>query len=116
IAIEVEVSNKGEADGDEVVQVYLKDEKASTPRPRHQLAGFKRVHLKKGEHKKVRFTIQPRQLSMINDKEKLVIEPGWFTITVGGEQPGFSGRCDAVSTETVSKRVKVVGPTASLDF
>ncbi|MGS2762034.1 glycoside hydrolase family 3 C-terminal domain-containing protein [Sinomicrobium sp. M5D2P9] len=116
IAVEVEVANTGEADGDEVVQVYLKDEKASTPRPRHQLAGFKRVHLKKGERKKVRFTIQPRQLSMINDKEKLVIEPGWFTITVGGEQPGFSGRCDAVSTETISKRVKIVGKTAYLDF
>ena len=70
--------------GDEVVQLYLTDEKASTPRPIRQLEGFKRVHLKKGETQSVSFTLEPRQLSMINQKDQRVVEPGWFTVSVGG--------------------------------
>ena len=71
-------------------QLYLKDEKASTPRPIVQLEGFERIHLKKGETKTVRFTITPRQLSLINDKDQRVVEPGWFTVSVGGKQPDGS--------------------------
>ncbi|WP_053188005.1 beta-glucosidase [Sunxiuqinia dokdonensis] len=111
VAVSVEVTNTGDLDGDEVVQLYLTDEKASTPRPIRQLEGFERVHLKKGETKTVHFILEPRQLSLINKKEQRVIEPGWFTLAVGGEQAGFSGRQDAATTTTISGRFQVKGKT-----
>ena len=104
----VDVTNIGERDGDEVVELYLKDEKASTPRPILQLEGFERVNLKKGETKTVRFTITPRQLSLINKKGQRVIEPGWFTISVGGKQPDGS-------EDTQSGRFNVTGKTVLLE-
>ena len=109
ITVSVKVTNTGERDGDEVVQLYLTDEKASTPRPIRSLEGFKRISLKKGESQIVSFTLEPRQLSMINDKDKQVVEPGFFTIAVGGEQPGFSGAAKAETTGTIAGRVKLTG-------
>ena len=87
IDVSVEVKNTGEMAGDEVVQLYIKDVKGSTPRPLVELKGFERIHLQKGEQKSVHFTIFPRQLAMINSKEELVIEPGNFIVYVGGKQP-----------------------------
>jgi len=95
--------------GDEVVQLYLTDEKASTLRPIRQLEGFERITLKPGESKVVEFRLEPRQLSVINDKNDRVIEPGWFTVAVGGKQPGFTGRADAATTQVVTGRIKVTG-------
>lgn len=102
--VTVDVTNTGDRDGDEVVQLYLSDEKASTPRPIRQLEGFQRIHLKKGETQSVKFTIDPRQLSMIDTKDRRVVEPGWFTIYVGGQQPDGSGK-------TQSSRLKFTGKT-----
>ena len=111
VKISVDVTNTGKMDGDEVVELYLTDEKASTPRPIRQLEGFQRIHLKKGETKTVSFSMSSRQLSMINKKDQRVIEPGWFTISVGGKQPGFKGTADASTTSTVSGRFRVSGRT-----
>jgi len=90
LEILVDVTNVGDRDGEEVAELYLKDEKASTPRPIWQLEGFERISLKKGETKTVRFKITPRQLSLINKKDQRVVEPGWFTISVGGKLPDES--------------------------
>lgn len=109
IEVEVTVKNSGMVAGDEVVQLYLSDEKGSTPRPVRQLEGFKRVHLKPGDSRSVKFNLKARQFSMINDKGKRVIEPGWFTITIGGKQPGFRGYLDPGFTNTVSKRIRITG-------
>jgi len=109
ISVSVKVTNTGDRDGDEVVQLYLTDEKASTPRPIRSLEGFKRISLKKGESQIVSFALEPRQLSMINDKDKQVVEPGFFTIAVGGEQPGFTGAAKAETTETLSGRTRLIG-------
>jgi len=109
VKISVDVTNTGDMDGDEVVQLYLTDEKASTPRPIRQLEGFDRINLKRGATKTVEFELTPRQFSMINKDNKRIIEPGWFTISVGGEQPGFSGRCDANTTRTIQKRLRLTG-------
>lgn len=70
VKVQVTVTNSGKYDGEEVVQLYLTDEKASTPRPVRQLEGFERISLKQGESKTVEFTIQPGQFSIINKKEK----------------------------------------------
>jgi len=109
VKISVNVTNTGKIDGDEVVELYLTDEKASTPRPIRQLEGFKRVNLRAGETKKVEFVLSPRQFSLINTESKRVIEPGWFTISVGGKQPGFEGYLDAKTTGIVQARIKLTG-------
>ncbi len=80
ISVKVTVTNTGKVEGDEVVQLYLTDEKASTPRPIRQLEGFSRINLKPGESKVVEFNLEPRQFSIINNKSKRVIEPGYFTV------------------------------------
>ena len=114
VRVSVKVTNSGDRDGEEVVQLYLTDEKASTPRPIRQLEGFKRISLKKGESTVVEFSLTPRQLSMIDNKDNQVVEPGYFTISVGGEQPGFSGICDAETTGTLTGRIKLKGKTLEI--
>ncbi len=109
VRVSITVTNTGAREGDEVVQLYLSDEKATTPRPVRQLEGFRRVHLKSGESKKIEFALTPRQFSIINDKNKRVIEPGWFTISLGGKQPGFKGYLDPAFTGTVISRIKLTG-------
>lgn len=109
LTVSVKVTNSGERAGEEVVQLYLTDEKASTPRPIRQLEGFERIPLKPGESKVVEFTLEPRQLSMINKKDQRVVEPGWFTVAVGGKQPGFTGLADAPTTQVVTTRFRITG-------
>lgn len=106
--VSVDITNIGVRDGEEVVELYLKDEKASTPRPLLQLEGFERIHLKKGETKTVRFKITPRQLSLINNKGQRVVEPGWFTISVGGKQPDGSN-------DIQNRRFNLTGKTVVLE-
>jgi beta-glucosidase len=77
--------------GDEVVQLYVTDLQASVRVPIRSLAGVARVNLKPGERRVVSFTLEPRQLSLITDDGRVVVEPGDFKVTVGGKQPGFAG-------------------------
>ena len=109
ITISVRVTNTGSYDGDEVVELYLTDEKASSPRPVRQLEGFTRIHLAKGESRRIELTLLPRQFSIINDKNKRVIEPGWFTLSIGGKQPGFKGKLDPGFTQTITGRIHMTG-------
>ena len=86
-SVSVDVTNTGDYDGDEVVQLYVKDVEASVPVPRHHLEGFKRVHVKAGETKTVTFTLTPKQFACYDDNGKPFIEAGDFEISVGGGQP-----------------------------
>jgi len=108
-SVKVTVNNTGKVEGDEVVQLYLTDEKASTTRPIHQLEGFSRINLRPGESKVVEFNLEPRQFSIINNKNKRVIEPGYFTIVVGGKQPGFRGYLDPQFTQVLTGRIRLTG-------
>jgi beta-glucosidase len=109
ISVKVTVTNTGKSEGDEVVQLYLTDEKASTTRPIRQLEGFSRINLKPGESKVVEFQLEPRQFSIINNKSKRVIEPGYFTISVGGKQPGFTDYLDPQFTQVMTGRIRLTG-------
>jgi beta-glucosidase len=109
VKVSVTVTNSGGMAGDEVVQLYLSDEKATTPRPIRQLEGFERIRLDPGESKEVEFTLEPRQLSIINNKDKRVIEPGYFIISVGGKQPGFKGYLDPPFTQVLTGRIRLSG-------
>ena len=87
LTVSVDVHNVGQRAGDEVVQVYVADIAASVPVPIRQLCGFERVHLAPGETKTVSFDLAPRQLSLIDDSGRRVVEPGGFQVAVGGRQP-----------------------------
>lgn len=83
LTVSIDIKNSGKITGDEVVQMYIKDLKASSPRPIKDLKGFSRVTLKKGETKTVRFTLKSSQLEMINNHGERVIEPGEFEVQLG---------------------------------
>jgi beta-glucosidase len=87
VKISVSVKNSGKVEGDEVVQVYVSNLDASVPVPLRALKGFKRIHLLPGEARIVSFSISPEAFSVIDDKNKRVIMPGRFELTVGGGQP-----------------------------
>lgn len=77
------VKNTGTKDGDEVVQLYIRDMLSSVATPVIQLKGFKRIHLKAGESNMVSFTITPDMLSLLNINFVNTIEPGDFRIMIG---------------------------------
>lgn len=81
--IRFQLKNAGDYDGDEVVQLYVKDLVASVARPVLELKGFQRIHLKSGESKEVVFEIVPQLLSLLDEKMDLVVEPGNFRIMIG---------------------------------
>jgi len=114
VPVAVKVKNTGKVAGEEVVQLYIIDEEASTSRPIRQLEGFQRIYLEAGEVKEVKFVLEPRQLSMINKSDDRVIEPGWFAVSVGGKQPGCTGSADAGTTSVVSGRFRVTGKEISV--
>ncbi|MCG8701016.1 MAG: glycoside hydrolase family 3 C-terminal domain-containing protein [Bacteroidales bacterium] len=114
VKVSCTITNNGNHDGEEVVQLYLKDIEASTPRPKHQLEEFKRIFLKAGESKTVEFTLKARQFSMINEKGNRVIEPGKFEIYLGGQQPGFEGRLKVSNSNVISKLLSLKGTEVEL--
>jgi beta-glucosidase len=77
------LKNTGARDGDEVVQLYLRDLLSSVARPVMELKGFQRIHLKAGESKTISFVITPEMLSMLDINMKEVVEPGEFRIMIG---------------------------------
>ncbi len=79
----VDVTNTGDRDGDEVVQLYIRDLVASTARPRKQLCAFKRVHIPAGETVTVELPLQREAFSLVNPRMERVIEPGQFELQAG---------------------------------
>ncbi len=83
VTVQVDVTNTGKRTGDEVVQLYVRDEVSSVTRPVKELRGFERISLKPGETRKVTFTLGPAALQFYNRDMKRVVEPGKFTVMVG---------------------------------
>jgi beta-glucosidase len=79
----VEVANTGKVAGDEVVQLYIRDDISSATRPVKELKGFQRITLQPGEKRTVTFDIKPADLRFYNAEMKRVVEPGTFTVSVG---------------------------------
>lgn len=77
------VTNNGNYDGEETVQLYIRDRVGSVVRPVQELKGFQKVQLKKGASREVKFTIQPNDLKFCNDKLQWVVEPGQFQLMIG---------------------------------
>jgi beta-glucosidase len=77
------VRNSGAAAGDEVVQLYLRDELSSVARPITELAGFTRVHLEPGQSTEVAFSVGHDRLRTLDERMSWVVEPGAFRVMVG---------------------------------
>jgi beta-glucosidase len=82
--ISVDVTNTSGMAGDEVVQLYIRQEVSSVTRPVKELRGFRRVTLKPGETRTVEFNLGPEEFWYWNREMQRVVEPGPFTILVGG--------------------------------
>jgi beta-glucosidase len=115
VEVSVAVTNAGAVAGDEVVQLYVKDLEASTTVPNHDLRGFERITLAPGESRRVSFVLTPRDLSLIDDAGRRILEPGRFRATLGGSQP------DARSVELLGQaplaiEFDVVGERTGLPY
>jgi beta-glucosidase len=84
LTVSVDVTNKGLRDGDEVVQLYIRDLVGSITRPVKELKGFQKISFKAGETKTVRFTIRVNDLSFYKSDLSFGYEPGKFHLFVGG--------------------------------
>ncbi len=83
IEVSVDVTNTGNFDGKEIVQLYINDPVASIARPVKELKGFELVELKKGETKTVQFTLTNNELGFYDNNGKFLVESGQFNIMVG---------------------------------
>ncbi len=83
VHITCDVKNTGARNGEEVVQVYVRDELASMLRPNKELAGFNRIALKAGETKKVHFYIRADQFAFLDVDMKWIVEAGEMSVLVG---------------------------------
>ena len=81
--IRLKITNSGKFDGEEVVQLYIRDLFASVARPVTELKGFQRISLKKGETREVVFDVTPEMLTMLDKDLKPVVEPGEFRLMAG---------------------------------
>ncbi len=84
LMVSVQVANTGQRQGAEIVQLYLHDEVRSVTPPVKELRGFRRVELRPGESRTVRFPITVDDLSFWGLDMKRIYEPGWFTVYAGG--------------------------------
>jgi beta-glucosidase len=96
--VSVRVTNTGSRAGDEVVQLYIRDQVSSVTRPVKELRGFERVSLKPGESKTVTFTLGPDELSLVDRQMQRVVEPGRFDIMIGtSATPTLTATLDVVA-------------------
>ena len=82
--VSVQITNTGKVAGEEVAQLYIRDEVSSVTRPVKELRGFRRLALKPGESQTIEFTLGFDELSLLNRDMHRVVEPGTFKIMVGG--------------------------------
>jgi beta-glucosidase len=102
IKVSVDVRNVGGREGDEVVQLYIRDLVGSMTRPVRELKGFRRIHLESGEQKTVSFMLAHEQLGFHNRQMQHVVEPGSFKLWVGPS-----------SVEGLEAEFEIVGDPAS---
>ncbi|HTK11431.1 MAG TPA: glycoside hydrolase family 3 N-terminal domain-containing protein [Ktedonobacteraceae bacterium] len=101
LEVSITVQNTGERAGDEVVQLYCRDDVASVARPDRILLGFARIALEPGQARKVAFTVHPSRLAFYDPAMHFVTEPGTFTFSVGAS----SSDIRAVQTVTLGGEI-----------
>jgi beta-glucosidase len=104
LSVSIDVTNTGDRAGDEVVQLYIRDDVASEAEPVKSLKGFRRLSLQPSEKRTVTFTLAPEALTLYDRQMRRVIEPGTFTVFVGTN-----------SDSVLSTRFDVTGDTLVLE-
>jgi beta-glucosidase len=104
VTVAVDVTNTGARAGDEVVQLYVRDEEASVARPVLELCGFRRLHLGAGECRTVTFRVSTEQLAYLDARYRRVIEPGTIRVHVGRSSADLP----------LSAELTLVGPVVEL--
>ncbi|MFK7824141.1 MAG: beta-glucosidase BglX [Oligoflexales bacterium] len=112
LKLKVSISNIGPYDGEEVVQLYVRDKQASITRPVKELKGFQKVFIRSGESKQVEFTISRDQLSFIGQNLKLIVEAGKFELMIGPN----SSELNVVTMEYMGEGEANVQPAQSSWF
>jgi beta-glucosidase len=98
VKVTIDVTNTGERDGDEIVQLYIRDMVSTVTRPVQELKDFARVHLAKGETKTLEFTITADKLQYYGPDMKRIVEPGEFEVQVGRNSTDYlSGKFEVIS-------------------
>lgn len=117
VHISVTVQNVGERDGDEVVQLYVRDVAARRVRPVKELKGFQRLILKAGEAKRVTFTLSADQLAFYDEAMRLIVEPGTFEVQVGSssEDIRLRGTFEVVGTTRLVAHPRTLLTTVSVN-
>jgi beta-glucosidase len=105
VDISFRIKNTGNIAGDEVVQLYIHDEWASVERPVKELKGFKRIHLKPGEEKRVTFRLFTDQLAFYDEAMRFIVEAGTFEVMVGSssEDIRLRGKFEVSETKVITK-------------
>ena len=109
------VENVGNRAGDEVVQLYLRDMEASCVVPHHSLRGYQRVSLAPGEARTIAFELHPRDMALVDDRGRLVLEPGRFRAYVGGSQPDQRSR-ELTGDSPLSFGFEVIGEAIEIEW
>jgi beta-glucosidase len=104
LTVSVDVKNTGDRTGDDVVQLYIRDNVASVAEPVKELKGFRRISLQPGENRTISFRLQPDAFGLYDREMRRVIEPGKFTIYAGTS-----------SADTISVPLEVTGDTFVLE-
>lgn len=86
LSVEVDVRNTGPVAGDAVAELYLTPPQKGT-NPLRELEGFERLHLARGESQHVKFMLDARQLSLVDAEGKRSLQPGAYSVFVGGSRP-----------------------------
>ncbi|MEL6973789.1 MAG: glycoside hydrolase family 3 C-terminal domain-containing protein, partial [Bacteroidota bacterium] len=84
VKVNAKVTNTGDVFGEEVVQLYIQDKKASIARPVQELKGFQKVGIPPGETKTLTFILTDNELGFFNHQHEFVVEPGKFGVMLGG--------------------------------
>jgi beta-glucosidase len=92
ITVTVNLKNAGDRKGEEVAQLYIRDHAASIVRPVKELKGFQKIGLEAGESRTISFTVSANELSFLDASGNPMLEPGKFTIMVGGNSREVSSR------------------------
>ncbi len=120
VVVTTAVTNTGKRTGDEVVQCYVSDESASVTQFVKRLRGFQRIRLEPGESREASFRLGPDELAIWDMHMRKMVEPGWFTVQVGGSSAeGKTARfevIDARGRRSSESRAEAIGFTRADDM
>jgi beta-glucosidase len=115
LEVKVKVKNVGEQIGEEVVQIYLSALSASIEVPRYQLQGFARFELEPGQIREAAFRLTPRQMAIIDNEGRCVLEPGLYRVSVGGQQPDAKSR-QLTGRDVLEREFRLAGGRQEIEY